>query len=508
VPLLEGHDVSEAANDAKDIKMINSDFLNGKTGHEAMPLMISKMEEMGFGEGKINYRLRDAIFSRQRYWGEPFPVAYKGEKPYMLSDEEIPLNLPEVDQYLPTEDGKPPLARANNWVNAAGDRLEYNTMPSWAGSSWYFLRYMDPNNAEAIADPEKIKYWGQVDLYIGGAEHATGHLLYSRFWTKFLHDRGIIGFDEPFKKLVNQGMILGRSSLVYRVNSNPNQYVSAGLIDQYEVTPLQVDVKLVDDNDVLDTDGLRNWREQFKDAEFVLEDGKYKCGNAVEKMSKRWHNVVNPDDVCDKVGADAFRMYEMFLGPLEQYKPWDTQSITGLSGFIRKYWRLFHTDAALDLSDDAPSKAELKTLHQTIKKVSEDIEKLSFNTAVSAFMIATNSLIDLKCNKRAILEPLTILLAPFAPHMCEELWEKLGHTTSITAATMPLPIEAHLQEDSFAYPISFNGKMRFKLEAPATLGKEEVEALVMANEETQKYLDGKTPKRIIVVPKRIVNIVL
>ena len=506
-PLLEGHDISEGADAAKDKAMINSDFLNGRTGAQAMPEAINAIEEKGIGKGKINYRLRDAIFSRQRYWGEPFPVAYKDEKPYVLADDELPLNLPEVDKYLPTVDGEPPLARATDWTLPNGDRLEYNTMPGWAGSSWYFLRYMDPNNETAFADRSKIEYWGQVDLYIGGSEHATGHLLYSRFWTKFLFDLGYIGFDEPFKKLVNQGMILGRSSIVYRDKAS-KKFVSAGLKDQYDVQEIRISIALVNLQDELDTEAFKGWREDYRNAEFILEDGKYVCGHAIEKMSKRWHNVVNPDDVCDSVGADAFRLYEMFLGPLEQYKPWDTKSISGVSGFLRKFWRLFHQGEQFNISDEAPTKDELKTLHKTLLKVPEDISKMSFNTAVSSFMICANELTDHKCNKRAILEPLTVLLSPFAPHLCEELWEALGHSGSVTQESVMQADESHLVEDSYEYPVQFNGKMRFKISVPLNLDKSEVEERVLSSEEAQKYLEGKTPKKVIVVPKRIVNVVV
>lgn len=507
IPLLEGQDVEkdEEADPSKDKKFINSDMLNGLNSHEATPVIVKAIEEKGIGKGKINYRLRDAIFSRQRYWGEPFPVAYKGEIPYMLDDSEFH-ELPEVDQYLPTADGEPPLARATDWKSNNGDRMEYNTMPGWAGSSWYFLRYMDPNNEGEFVARDKADYWGQVDLYIGGAEHATGHLLYSRFWTKFLYDLGHIGFDEPFQKMINQGMILGPSNFVYRVKDT-NKFVSFGLRKEYKTSRMNVDINIVQ-NGELDTEAFKKWRSEFADAEFILEDGKYMCGSEVEKMSKSKHNVVNPDDLCDKYGADTLRMYEMFLGPLEQFKPWDTNGITGVHNFLRKFWRLFHNDEAFDVSDDAPTDAELKTLHKTLKKVSEDIEKYQFNTGVSTFMICVNELTEMKCNKRAILEPLVVLLSPYAPHIAEELWNKLGNESSVTKADLPKHNDEYLVENSFTYPVSFNGKMRFKIELPADLSKDEVEERVLSADEAAKWLEGKTPKKVIVVPKRIVNVVI
>lgn len=505
--LVEGQDVSEGANPTKEEKIINSGMLDGMTGLEAIPVIIRAIEEKGIGQGKVNFRLRDAIFSRQRYWGEPFPIGYKGERPYLLGDDQLPVILPEVDKYLPTEDGEPPLARAENWTLPNGDRYEFNTMPGWAGSSWYFLRYMDPKNEAEFASREKIDYWGQVDLYIGGAEHATGHLLYSRFWTKFLYDRGYIGFNEPFKKMINQGMILGRSNLVYRIK-NSNRFVSAGLKGEHEVTSIHVDVNIVE-NDVLDIEAFKNWREEYKDAEFILEDGKYICGSEVEKMSKRWYNVVNPDDMCDKYGADSFRMYEMFLGPLEQFKPWDTKGINGVHNFLRKFWRLFHDkENNLAVADgDAPKEA-MKTLHKTIKKVRDDIERYSFNTVVSGMMIATNELTEQKSNHRQVLEPLVVLLSPYAPHIAEELWAKLGHETSVTQASLPEFDPQYLVEDAHEYPVSFNGKMRFKMSLPLDLTNQQIEERVLSAEEAQKYLDGKTPKKVIVVPKRIINIVV
>ncbi len=506
IPLTEGQDPEKGADASKDKPLINSDMLNGMTGEEAIPVIIKAIEKKGIGKGKVNYRLRDAIFSRQRYWGEPFPVAYKNGKPYVLPDDRLPLNLPEVDQYLPTSDGEPPLARAQNWALENGDRLEYNTMPGWAGSSWYFLRFMDPKNDEEFVSKQKADYWGQVDLYIGGAEHATGHLLYARFWTKFLFDRGYIGFHEPFRKMINQGMILGNSSLVYRINGT-QKFVSAGLRKDYETTALHVDVNMVE-NDVLDIDAFCAWREEYKDATFLLEDGKYYCGSEVEKMSKRWYNVINPDLICDRYGADSFRLYEMFLGPLEQYKPWDTKGINGVHNFLRKLWRLYHPKAAFEVCNDAAPKEALKTLHRTIKKVNDDINRHAYNTVVSGLMIGVNELTDLKCNHRDVLEPLVVLLSPYAPHIAEELWEKLGHKTSVTQARFPTLNESLLTEDTFSYPVSFNGKTRFKIELPANLSKEQIEARVLVAEEARKYMANTPPKRVIVVPKRIINIVV
>lgn len=506
-PLLEGVDISEAADPAKDKVFMNSDFLNGMTGHEAIPAAIKAIEEGGFGKGKINYRLRDAIFSRQRYWGEPFPVAFNGDTPYMLEDDHLPHPLPEVDKYLPTEDGEPPLARAKDWTNHNGDRFEYNTMPGWAGSSWYFLRYMDSNNENEFVARDKADYWGQVDLYIGGAEHATGHLLYSRFWTKFLYDLDLIGFDEPFQKMINQGMILGRSNFVYRVK-NTNQFVSFGLRKEYQTSRMNVDINIVQ-NDELDVEAFRNWRPEFKDAEFILEDGVYRCGHEVEKMSKSKYNVQNPDVLCEEYGADTLRMYEMFLGPLEQFKPWDTNGITGVHNFLRKFWRLFNDDdKGLIISDEEPTKDELKVVHTCIKKVRDDIERYQFNTVVSNFMICVNELSNMKCHKRAALEPLVALISPYAPHIAEELWAQLGHETSVTVAALPEVDESVLVEDSFSYPVSFNGKMRFKMDLPLDLNPKQVEERVLSAEESQRWLDGKTPKKVIVVPKRIVNVVI
>jgi leucyl-tRNA synthetase len=500
-------DISEKAESSKEAVLANSHMLDGCTYKTAMPIIIAELEKLGVGKGKINYRMRDAVFSRQRYWGEPFPVYYDGEIPKLIADEELPVVLPEVDKYLPTESGEPPLARANEWrVN--GLRPDYNTMPGWAGSSWYFLRYMDPKNANAFAAREKIDYWNQVDLYMGGAEHATGHLLYARFWTKILFDLGHIGLDEPFKKMINQGMILGRSNHVYRIMGT-NKFVTSELKDQYETQQLYVDIHIVD-NDILDTEAFKKWLPEYADAEFILnEKGQYTCTWAIDKMSKRWFNVDNPDELCEKYGADTLRLYEMFLGPVEQSKPWDTKSINGVHNFLRKLWRLFHNqENNLHVSEDSASKEELKTLHKTIKKITEDLDRYSWNTCVSAFMICVNELQELKCNKREILDPLLVILSPFAPHITEELWEKLGNTNSITQANWPSFDESKMKDDSFDYPVSFNGKTRFFLPLGVELSGPEVEAAVRANEQTAKYLEGKEIKKIIVVPKRIVNVVV
>jgi leucyl-tRNA synthetase len=500
-------DVAAASYDEKEGTCINSDFLNGLEVKAAIRRAIEEIEKRGFGKGKINFRLRDAAFGRQRYWGEPIPIYYKDGIPTPLSENELPLVLPEVDKFLPTETGEPPLARAKDWKYNGQYDYEWTTMPGWAGSSWYFLRYMDPKNGNAFASADAINYWKQVDLYIGGAEHATGHLLYVRFWTKFLYDIGKIPVEEPAKKLVNQGMIQGTSQLVYRINGT-NEFVSFGLRKEFDTTALHVDVNMVDNN-VLDLERFKTWRPEFADATFKLEDGKYICGSEVEKMSKRWHNVVNPDSVCDQYGADTLRMYEMFLGPLDQAKPWNTNGISGVHNFLRRYWRLFH-DAQnnFSVSDETPSKAELKTLHKALKKLHEDIERMAFNTGVSTFMIACNELTDLKCNKRAVLEPLTIALSTFAPHIAEELWEKLGHSNSITAETFPAFDELYLAESSFDYPVQINGKVRFKQTVAVGLSPADIEKEVMSGEEIQKWLEGKAPKKVIVVPNRIINIVV
>jgi len=506
IPVIEGSNVDEVY-EAKEGRMINSGFLNGLEVKDAIKAAVAKFEEMGIGKGKVNYRMRDAIFGRQRYWGEPIPIYYKDGIPQALPETELPLVLPEIDAYLPTETGEPPLARATNWKYQNQYAYELSTMPGWAGSSWYFLRYMSPDNNERFVTAEDEQYWQTVDLYIGGSEHATGHLLYSRFWYKFLADLALVSGQEPFQKLVNQGMIQGRSNFVYRLNGT-NQYVSYGLRNQYDVTPLHVDVNIVN-NDVLDLTAFKQWRSENTDATYILEDGKYICGVEIEKMSKRWYNVVNPDVLVERVGADTLRMYEMFLGPLEQFKPWNTNGIDGVHKFLKRYWKLFFdNNGHFAVSDDAPTPAELKTLHKTIKKVEEDLERLSFNTSVSTFMIAVNELTTLKSNKRAIVEPLTVILAPYAPHITEELWQLLGHTESISYTTFPSWNEVYLTENTFEYPVSVNGKMRGKITFPTDKPKEEIEQEVLSSGVINKYLEGKTPKKIIVVPNKIVNVVV
>lgn len=497
----------EDSNDAKEGTMVNSEFLNDLSVTAAIEKTKQELEKRKLGNVQVNYRLRDAIFSRQRYWGEPFPVYFKDDIPYLIDESELPLELPEVDKFLPTEKGEPPLGRAKNWTTPSGDPIELSTMPGFAGSSAYYLRYMDPHNKEALVSKEANEYWQDVDLYIGGTEHATGHLIYSRFWNKFLFDLGYVCKDEPFRKLINQGMIQGRSNFVYRIK-NTKTYVSLGLKDKYDVTAIHVDINLTS-HDILDLDAFKKWNPENQDAEFILEDEKYICGWAVEKMSKSMYNVVNPDIIIDQYGADTLRLYEMFLGPIEQSKPWDTHGIDGVHKFLRKFWRLFHNKQhELTISQDDPTAAELKILHKTIKKIGEDIERFSLNTSVSAFMICTNELIDLKCNKQAILEPLLILLAPFAPHITEELWAAINNKGTIADANWPLLNEEFLKEDQIQYPVSFNGKMRFKLELPADMSPKEIEEIVINHELAQKWLDGKTPKKVIVVPKRIINIVL
>lgn len=502
----EGHDMSEGSYDAKAGKMINSGIINGMEVKEAIAYIAGEVEKRGIGKSKINYRLRDAIFSRQRYWGEPFPVYYKDDLPYMLDESKLPLELPEVDKYLPTESGEPPLGRAKNWKTEDGYPLELNTMPGFAGSSAYFLRYMDPHNNNTLVDHEICNYWKNVDLYLGGSEHATGHLIYARFWNMFLYDLGVACEEEPFKKLINQGMIQGRSNFVYRIQGT-NTFVSVGLKDQYKTTEIHVDVNIVK-NDVLDQDAFRAWMPEYANAEFILENGKYICGWAIEKMSKSMFNVVNPDTIIEEYGADTLRLYEMFLGPLEFSKPWDTQGIDGVYKFLRKFWRLFQVGENFSVSDETPSKEELKVLHKTIKKVEYDIENFSFNTSIPAFMICTNELTALKCNKRAILEPLVITIAPFAPHMAEELWSLLGHSQSITKESFPKWEEKFLVEDAFEYPVSFNGKVRFKLSMPLTATNADIEAAVKAAPESTKWLEGKEIKKMIIVPKKIVNVVM
>ncbi len=506
VPLIEGCDISEESFDAKEGILMNSGFLNGLPVKEAIVKAIEEVEERNLGFRKVNFRLRDAIFSRQRYWGEPFPVYYKDGMPYTLDEGELPLELPEVDKYLPTESGEPPLGRARNWQTREGYPLELSTMPGFAGSSAYYLRYMDPRNSQALVSKEANSYWRSVDLYIGGTEHATGHLIYSRFWNKFLFDLGVSCEQEPFRKLVNQGMIQGRSNFVYRIKET-NTFVSLNLKDQYDVTPIHVDVNIVH-NDVLDVEAFRNWNPEYKNAEFILEDGKYICGWAVEKMSKSMFNVVNPDVIVENYGADTLRLYEMFLGPLELSKPWDTNGIDGVHRFLRRLWNLFHTNGEFLVSDEDPTKEELKSLHKLIKKVSFDIENFSFNTSVSAFMICVNELSQLKCNKKAILSDLLVCLAPFAPHIAEELWHKLGNEQTICDAKFPELNEEYLKENVFSYAISFNGKSRFVLEFPADVSNAEIEKTVLEHPYSQKWLDGKSPRKVIIVPRKIVNIVV
>ena len=503
IPLIEGADVSEQSLDAKEGIMCNSGFLNGLTVKEAIPAAIDYVEKQGIGHRKINYRIRDAIFSRQRYWGEPFPIYYKDGIATPLPLEALPLTLPEIDQYKPTEDGQPPLARAKDWTYN-GYPLETSTMPGFAGSSAYYLRYMDPQNAEGLVSKDANAYWRNVDLYVGGTEHATGHLIYSRFWNKFLYDLGYVCEDEPFCKLINQGMIQGRSNFVYLIPGT-NKFVSAGLKDQYETIPVHVDVNIVY-NDKLDIEAFRAWRPDYKDAEFVLENGEYICGWAIEKMSKSMYNVVNPDKICDTYGADTLRLYEMFLGPIEQAKPWDTKGIDGVNRFLKKFWRLFWDRDTWLVTDDEPTRDELKALHKLIGKAQEDIEHFSYNTTISAFMIALNELGS--CSKRAILEPLTIVLSPFAPHIAEELWHQLGHETSVVYAAFPEYREDLAADNLVKYPVSFNGKTRFFLEVPATDAPAAVEAAVRAHEKTPQYVGDMSIAKVIVVPGRIVNVVL
>ncbi len=561
-------DITEAACEDKNAIIANSDFISGLPAKEAIKKIIGKMEEMGVGRGKINYRLRDAIFSRQRYWGEPFPVYYQNDLPYVIDAKYYPVTLPEVEKYLPTEDGKPPLGNAHTWAwdtqkneivsNDLIDHktvfpMELNTMPGWAGSAWYFNRYMDAGNPDEFAGKKALEYWRDVDLYLGGSEHATGHLLYSRFWQKFLFDRGLVPVDEYAKKLINQGMILGTSAFVYRWEyenkEKPNEpkktiFVSKNIMErilkerqdlgknrkkavvgehvdllnaskekkeeQYShFTPIHADVRFVNASNELDVEAFKNWRPEFKDAEFVLEDGKYIVGREAEKMSKSKYNVVNPDDICHDYGADTLRLYEMFLGPIEQAKPWNTAGITGVYGFLKRMWKLYHSgeNGTFFVSDEEPTKEEMKTLHKTIKKVDEDIANFSFNTSVSSFMIAVNELTAQKCNKRAILEPLAVIVSPYAPHIAEELWEKLGYKESVSTASFPEFEEKYLIESTKNYPVSFNGKFRFTIELPLDMSKDEIEKVVMAHEKTQQQLAGRTPKKVIVVPGKIVNIV-
>lgn len=497
----------EDSYDSKEGIMINSGFINGMNVFEAIHATTEKLEELGIGTGKINYRLRDAIFSRQRYWGEPFPIYYKDGMPYPLDESELPLKLPPVDKYLPTASGEPPLARAKNWKTKEGYQLETNTMPGFAGSSAYYLRYMDPWNDKAYFSKEANEYWRDIDLYLGGDEHATGHLIYSRFWNKFLFDLGLVCEDEPYKKLINQGKIQGRSSLIYREKES-GKFVSKGLLKQYNVQTLHVDIHLVE-NDILNIDEFRKSRPEYANAEFELEDGKYNCGYEIEKMSKSLLNTESPDHIIHEYGADTLRLYEMFLGPLEQHKPWDTNGIEGVSRFLKKLWRLFvDENDKLIVIDDKASEAEQKVIHKTIKKVQNDIERFSFNTGVSAFMICVNELSELKCHKKEVLEPLLVLLAPYAPHIAEELWEKTGHSGGISYVPDPTYDEKYLAENTFAYPVSFNGKMRFKLELPVDMKKEEIEKNAVEAEEAKKWIEGKTVRKVIVVPNRIINIVV
>ena len=493
--------------DAKDGKMINSGFINGLEVKEAIKATTKKLETEGKGFGGINYRLRDAIFSRQRYWGEPFPIYYKDGMPYPMSESDLPLELPEVDKYLPTESGEPPLARAKNWKTKDGYPIETNTMPGFAGSSGYYLRYMDPTNDKAYFSKEANEYWRNVDLYIGGDEHSVGHLIYSRFWNKFLYDIELACEDEPFKKLINQGKIQGRSNFVYRIKGT-NKFVSFNLRNNYETARQHVDINLVD-NDVLDIQAFRNWQPDLADAEFILEEGKYVCGWEIEKMSKSKHNVQNPDELIKQYGADTLRLYEMFLGPLEYHKPWNTNGIEGVFRFMKKLWKLYHDDQdRFYVSDDDPDEKERKVIHRTIKRVEEDINRFSFNTVVSTLMICVNELTELRCHKRSVLEMLAVLVSSYAPHIAEELWQLLGHDESITYATFPVYNEQYLKEDSITYPVSFNGKVRFTLELPADMTTGDIEKIVLADEQTQKRLQGKEPRKVIIVPKKIINIVV
>ena len=525
INIFKGQDISEAAFTEKGgFELQDSDFLNGLDYKQAVAKAIEALEEKDFGQGKTNFRLREAVFSRQRYWGEPVPVYFKDEMPYTIPTAALPIILPEVDEYLTTKDGEPPLGRATKWAfdtttNEVVDNslinnetifpIELNTMPGWAGSSWYWLRYMDAKNDNEFVSKEAVDYWQNVDLYMGGSEHATGHLLYSRFWQKFLFDKGLVPTDEYAKKLINQGMILGMTAYVYRINGT-NTFVSKSLKDQHETSPIRVDVKLLKDGgDELDTEKFKAWREDFANAEFILEDGKYITGREVEKMSKSYYNVLNPDDICEQYGADSLRLYEMFLGPVEQSKPWNTQGISGVYSFLKKFWKLYHSGAeeTFFVSDEEPTKEEMKVLHQTIKKVDEDVNNFSFNTSVSTFMIAANELGKLKTTKRAILEPLAIIISPYAPHIAEELWAKLGHETSIANADFPIFEEKWLVADAKEYPVSFNGKMKFLLELPLSLSKDEIQEIVMNDERTIKQLGVRTPKNIIIVPGKIINIV-
>ncbi|MDC0460081.1 leucine--tRNA ligase [Crocinitomicaceae bacterium] len=504
-------DISNCAHEEKSGVITGSDFLNDLEVQQAITRSIQEIESSGIGRGKTNYRLRDAVFSRQRYWGEPFPIYFVDETPFLVDDEKLPIELPEVDKYLPTEEGEPPLARAqkNQWNHFQGDRMDFNTMPGWAGSSWYFLRYMDPHNEKEFVSKEKVDYWQNVDLYIGGSEHATGHLLYSRFWTKCLFDLKFIPFEEPFKKLINQGMILGRSNFVYRINGT-NSFVTKDKRKEHDTTAIHVDISIVD-NDILDQEKFKHWLPEYKDATFILDDnGNYLCGYEVEKMSKSKFNVQTPDDLVVDYGADTLRLYEMFLGPIEQSKPWDTKGISGVHNFLRKCWRLYcSSDGISIVSNEKPSKDSMKTLHKTIKRIREDLNRFSLNTCVSTFMIAVNEFTEQKCHSKEVLEQFIILLAPYAPHFCEELWEKAGHTPgSLYDSQFPVFKEEYLIEEAYEYPVSFNGKMRFKVELPLTLKQDEIKKALEEMELTTKWLDGKEPKKVIIVPGKIINFVV
>jgi leucyl-tRNA synthetase len=506
--IIGSHYNGEEANPTKDAILENSDFLNGMVMHEAIDVVIQKLEEKGIGKRQVNFKMRDAGWSRQRYWGEPFPVTFREDIPYALKDAELPLELPPSDNFKSAGNGEGPLANLTNWINfAPSQKRDSNTMPTHAGAAWYFLRYMDPHNDSVFADKKALDYWQQVDVYIGGSEHAVAHLLYARLWIKILHDLGYLKFDEPFKKLINQGKITGDSRFVYRVRGT-NRFVSSGLKDQHQIDELHVDVNIVNGLE-LDTEAFKNWKPDFVNAEFLLEDGKFICGSAIEKMSKSYFNVVNPDEIISNYGADTLRMYEMFLGPLEQSKPWNTNGIDGVFKFLRRFWNLFHDSTGnLTLSDAEPNRDELKVFHKTIKKIAYDIDNYSFNTSVSEFMICANELSSMKCNKRSILEPLVVALAPFAPHIAEELWEKLGHKDTILNASFPQYDEQYLTESSFNYPISINGKVRAQMNFALDMPKEDIEKVVLASEIVLKWTEGKPPKKVIVVQGKIVNVVL
>jgi leucyl-tRNA synthetase len=506
--IIGDHYTGKEANPTYDATLQNSDFLNGLNMRDAIEVVVKKLEESGIGKRQVNYKMRDAGWSRQRYWGEPFPVVYREDVPYAMDEKSLPLELPDSNDFRPSGTGEGPLANLKNWINfSENERRDSNTMPTHAGAAWYFLRFTDPHNQNEFASREALNYWGQVDVYIGGSEHAVAHLLYSRLWVKILHDLGYLNFDEPFKKLINQGKITGDSRFVYRVRGT-HQFVSAGLKDQYETDPLHVDVNIVNGLE-LDTEKFKAWKPDFANAEFILEEGKYICGSAIEKMSKSYFNVVNPDDIIENYGADTLRMYEMFLGPLEMSKPWNTNGIDGVFKFFRRLWNLFHDEKGnWNVSDAEATAEELKALHKALKKVEQDIENFSFNTSVSEFMICVNELSSLKTNKRSILEPLTIALAPFAPHITEELWEKLGHTETINNGSFPKFNEEYLKQDSFEYPISINGKVRAKMEFALDMPKEDIEKIVLAADAVVKWTEGKPPKKVIVVPGRIVNVVL